>query len=61
MKGVQTYRNPKLVHLFDKLNLIENFGTGIPRTFKAYENTGKEPIFESTDSYGADRFKTKTD
>lgn len=51
MKGVQTYRNPKLVHLFDKLDLIENFGTGIPRTFKAYGNTGKEPIFESTERY----------
>ena len=26
MNGVQTYRNPKLVHIFDKLGLIENFG-----------------------------------
>ena len=51
MKGVQTYRNPKLVHLLDKLNLIENFGTGIPRTFKAYKNSGKEPVFESTERY----------
>ena len=51
MNGVQTYRNPKLVHLFDKLNLIENFGTGIPRTFQAYENTGKEPVFESSERY----------
>ena len=30
MNGVQTYRNPRLVHVFDKLGLIENFGTGIP-------------------------------
>ena len=51
MNGVQTYRNPKLVHLFDKLNLIEKFGTGIPRTFQAYENTGKEPVFESSERY----------
>ena len=51
MKGVQTYRNPRLVHLLDKLNLIENFGTGIPRTFRAYENTGKEPLFDASDRY----------
>ena len=38
MKGTQTYRNHKLVNIFDKLGLIENFGTGIPRTFDAYKN-----------------------
>ena len=26
MKGTQTYRNHKLVNIFDKLGLIENFG-----------------------------------
>ena len=30
MNGVQTYRNPRLVHIFDKLGMIANFGTGIP-------------------------------
>ena len=51
MKGVQTYRNPKLVHILDKLGLVENFGTGIPRTIEAYANTGKEPIFEASDNF----------
>ncbi len=51
MQGVQTYRNPRLVRLFDKLDLIENFGTGIPRTFAAYENSGKKPLFEASDRY----------
>lgn len=37
MKGTQTYRNHKLVNIFDKLGLIENFGTGIPRTLDAYK------------------------
>ena len=37
MNGVQTYRNPKLVNVFDKLHLIENFGTGIARTLQSYE------------------------
>ena len=36
MNGVQTYRNPKLVHVLDKLNFIENYGMGIPNTMLAY-------------------------
>ena len=45
LKGVQTYRNERLVHLLDKLGFIENFGTGIPRTLEAYANSGKKPEF----------------
>ena len=51
MKGVQTYRNPKLVHILDKLGLVENFGTGIPRTIEAYEGMEKTPVFESSDNF----------
>ena len=51
MNGVQTYRNPKLVHIFDKLGLIENFGTGIPRTLDAYKTSEVKPTFESSDKY----------
>lgn len=51
MKGTQTYRNHKLVNIFDKLGLIENFGTGIPRTFDAYKNEGKQPVFEATENF----------
>lgn len=51
MNGVQTYRNPKLVHVLDKLGLIENFGTGIPRTIDAYKTSGSDPVFESSDKY----------
>lgn len=51
MNGVQTYRNPKLVHIFDKLGLIENFGTGIPRTLDAYKTSESKPQFESSDKY----------
>ncbi|MBE6152593.1 MAG: hypothetical protein E7165_04710 [Firmicutes bacterium] len=43
MNDVQTYRNPKLVHILDKLNFIENYGTGIPRTMLAYNNSTKKP------------------
>ena len=51
LRGVQTYRNERLVHLLDKLGYIENFGTGIPRTFEAYEGTGKEPTFYDSDNF----------
>lgn len=43
LKGVQTYRNQRLVHILDKMNYIENFGTGIPRTLEAYENSDRQP------------------
>lgn len=51
MKGMQTYRNAKLVHVFDKLGLIENFGTGIPRTLIAYEDEQVKPFFEASDNF----------
>ena len=51
LKGVQTYRNPKLVNVFDKLGLIENYGTGIPRTLEAYKDYPDEPFFEATENF----------
>ena len=51
MNGVQTYRNPKLVHIFDKLGMIENFGTGIPRTIYSYEDYDIQPEFKITNNF----------
>ncbi|WP_270639864.1 ATP-binding protein [Longibaculum muris] len=51
MRGTQTYRNHKLVNIFDKLGLIENFGTGIPRTLDAYANEQRKPLFEATENF----------
>lgn len=51
LKGVQTYRNERLVHFLDKLGLIENYGTGIPRTLNAYKDTGKEPEFYDSENF----------
>ena len=51
MNGVQTYRNPKLVHIFDKLGMIENFGTGIPRTIYSYEYYDIQPEFKITNNF----------
>lgn len=30
---------------------MKNFGTGIPRTFDAYKNEGKQPVFEATENF----------
>lgn len=51
MKGTQTYRNHKLVNIFDKLGVIENFGTGIPRTLDAYAGEQRKPLFEATENF----------
>lgn len=51
MNGVQTYRNPKLVHIFDKLGMIENFGTRIPRTIYSYEDYDIQPEFKITNNF----------
>ena len=51
MNGVQTYRNPRLVHVFDKLGMIENFGTGIPRTIESYKNYDVKPEFKATEKF----------
>lgn len=51
MNGIQTYRNPRLVHVFDKLGMIENFGTGIPRTIESYSNYDVKPEFKATENF----------
>ncbi|MDO4940340.1 MAG: putative DNA binding domain-containing protein [Erysipelotrichaceae bacterium] len=51
LKGVQTYRNLKLVHILDKMKYIENFGTGIPRTLEAYENSDRQPEFYNSENF----------
>ena len=51
MNGVQTYRNPRLVNVFDKLHLIENFGTGIARTLQSYEGYEVKPEFRASENF----------
>lgn len=51
LKGVQTYRNTRLVHLLDKLGFIENFGTGIPKTLDAYSKFNKKPEFFDSENF----------
>ena len=44
-------QSKKLVNIFDKLGMIENFGTEIPWTFDAYKNEEKQPVFEATENF----------
>ena len=44
-------QSKKLVNIFDKLGMIENFGTGIPWTFDTYKNEEKQPVFEATENF----------
>jgi len=43
LTGVSVTRNEKLAQVFYRLNIIEAFGTGIPRVFGAYENSDVKP------------------
>jgi len=41
--GVSVARNERLAQVFYRLNMVEAFGTGIPRIFDAYESSGLKP------------------
>jgi len=43
LAGVSVTRNDKLAQIFYRLNIIEAFGTGIPRIFSAYDDSLIKP------------------
>lgn len=43
--GLTAARNPRLIHILDKMKYIENYGTGIQRIYRAYESFHKDPQF----------------
>jgi ATP-dependent DNA helicase RecG len=43
LAGVSVTRNEKLAQIFYRLNIIEAFGTGIPRIYGAYEESLAQP------------------
>jgi len=43
LAGVSVTRNEKLAQVFYRLNIIEAFGTGIPRIFGQYEKSAAQP------------------
>lgn len=42
LDGLQTFRNPGLVRILEKLGMIENYGTGLLRFREAYEDEGRK-------------------
>ena len=48
MLGLSVCRNPKLAAIFYRLELIEAYGTGIPKIIRAYAGTRLEPKIEVT-------------
>ncbi|MDR0380491.1 MAG: putative DNA binding domain-containing protein [Oscillospiraceae bacterium] len=50
MLGVSALRNPYLADVFYRLNLIEAYGTGIPKITEAYKNFAVQPTIELSDN-----------
>ncbi|MDD6596603.1 MAG: ATP-binding protein [Sharpea porci] len=51
LNGIQTYRNPGLVNILNKLGYIENFGSGIPRIINSYKESDFEPLFRPSENF----------
>jgi ATP-dependent DNA helicase RecG len=49
MEGVSRLRNPYIAKVFEKLGIIEAYGTGIPRIFNSYKGTGLVPKMKATE------------
>lgn len=50
MLGLSVCRNPKLAAIFYRLELIEAYGTGMPKILNSYAGTGLEPTIEATNN-----------
>ncbi len=48
--GANAKRNPILVQALDKMNYIENYGTGIRRILSKYKDFNMQPEFEATEN-----------
>lgn len=49
--GIQSFRNPSLVIILNRLGYIENYGTGIQRIFEACKDKDKVPSIYTSSSY----------
>lgn len=47
---VSILRNPILANVFNRLNYVETFGTGVRRIKEVYSNSSTKPIFDASDN-----------
>ncbi len=47
---ISVLRNPILANVFNKLNMVETFGTGILRIKETYNDSVTQPVFDATDN-----------
>ena len=47
---ISVLRNPILANVFNKLNMVETFGTGILRIKETYKDSTTQPVFDATDN-----------
>lgn len=50
MDGSNARRNPTIVHVLDKIDYMENFGSGIRRIYSLYSNFKKKPKITATEN-----------
>ena len=49
-RGQTAARNPHLIHILNKMDIIENYGTGIKRINSSYDKFDLKPSFVTTDN-----------
>ena len=47
---ISVLRNPILANVFNKLNMVETFGTGILRIKETYKDSATKPVFDATEN-----------
>ena len=47
---ISVLRNPILANVFNKLNMVETFGTGILRIKETYKDSAAQPTFDASDN-----------
>jgi ATP-dependent DNA helicase RecG len=47
---ISVLRNPILANVFNKLNMVETFGTGILRIKETYKDSATQPVFDATEN-----------
>ena len=51
LNGRQSFRNPNLIFILNKLNFIENYATGLREILQAYSENPVQPSFQATDNF----------